>query len=178
MHLIKGPCLLVWCFSLHASFYILFFLWTWSFSMPFSIMTPPHYYDVIHFSTDLDENCTIYVPEETLRKMLEICTTKTPFRNTNGNIYVQTEGVSMGNPLGPTFANFYMCNLENSVLPTFSLNWLDIIANQFNDILNLKEQFEQNSVLKFTSEIETKKSMPFLDVLIRKEYQTFPPPFM
>ena len=84
-----------------------------------------------------------------------------------------TEGVSMGNPLGPTFANFYMCNLENSVLPTFSLNWLDIIANQFNDILNLKEQFEQNSVLKFTSEIETKKSMPFLDVLIRKQYQTF-----
>ena len=28
-------------FSLHASFYILLFPWTWSFSMPFSIMTLP-----------------------------------------------------------------------------------------------------------------------------------------
>ena len=40
-------------------------------------------------------------------------------------------------------------------------------------IIYLKEQFEQNSVLKFTFEIDTKKSMPFLDVHIRKENQTF-----
>ena len=61
MHLIKGPYVLVWYFSLHATFYILFFLWTWSFSMPFSIMTSPRYYDVTHFLTDLNENCTAYV---------------------------------------------------------------------------------------------------------------------
>ena len=51
----------VWYFSLHASFYILFFVWTWSFSMPFFIMTLPSYYDVTHFSTDLNENCRTYV---------------------------------------------------------------------------------------------------------------------
>ena len=62
MHLIKGPYVLLWYFILHASFYILFFVWTWSFSMPFSIMTSPHYYDgVTHFLADLDENCTAYV---------------------------------------------------------------------------------------------------------------------
>ena len=61
MHLIKGPYVIVWYFSLHASFNILFFLWTWSFSMPFSIMTSPRYYDVTHFLTDLNENCTAYV---------------------------------------------------------------------------------------------------------------------
>ena len=76
-----------------------------------------------------------------------------------------------------------MCNLENSVLPTLSYDkplfycrYVDdicIFVDQFNDILNLKEQFEQNSVLKFTVEIETQKSMPFLDVFIRKENQTF-----
>ena len=44
-----------------SSFYILFFLWTWSFSMPFSIMTSPRYYDVTHFLTDLNENCTAFV---------------------------------------------------------------------------------------------------------------------
>ena len=60
MHLIKGPYVLVY-FRLHASFYILFFLSTWSFSMPFSIMTSPRYYDVTHFLTDLNENCTAYV---------------------------------------------------------------------------------------------------------------------
>ena len=29
--------------------------------MPFSIMTSPRYYDVTHFLTDLNENCTAYV---------------------------------------------------------------------------------------------------------------------
>ena len=43
------------------SFYILFFLWTWSFFMPFSIMTSPCYYDVTHFLIYLNENCTAYV---------------------------------------------------------------------------------------------------------------------
>ena len=53
MHLIKGRYVLAWYFSLHVSFYILFFLWTWSFFMPFSIMTSPRYYDVTHFLTNL-----------------------------------------------------------------------------------------------------------------------------
>ena len=30
-------------------------------SMPFSIMKSPRYYDVTHFLTDLNENCTAYV---------------------------------------------------------------------------------------------------------------------
>ena len=34
------------------------------FSIPFSIMTSPHYYDVTHFLTDLHENCTAYVKLE------------------------------------------------------------------------------------------------------------------
>ena len=35
-----------------------------------------------------------------------------------GNLYVQTEGVAMGSPLRPTFANFYMDDLENRVFKT------------------------------------------------------------
>ena len=30
--------------------------------------------------------------------------------------YVQNDGVSRGSPLGPTFADFYMCHLENKLL--------------------------------------------------------------
>ena len=41
------------------------FLWTWSFSMKFSIMTSPRYYDVTHFLTDPNEICTAYVKLET-----------------------------------------------------------------------------------------------------------------
>ena len=61
MHLIEGQYVLVWYFSLHALFYILFFLWTRSFSMKFSIMTSQRYCDVTHFLTDSNENCTAYV---------------------------------------------------------------------------------------------------------------------
>ena len=64
MHLIKGPYVLIWYFSLHASFYILFSLWTWSFSVSFSIMTSPCYCDVTHLLTDPNENCTGYVKLE------------------------------------------------------------------------------------------------------------------
>ena len=51
------------CMIFQSSCFILYFifLWTWSFSMPFSIMTSPRYYDVTRFLTDLDENFTTYV---------------------------------------------------------------------------------------------------------------------
>ena len=43
-----------------------------------------------------------------LRKLLLTCTTEVPFHDHLGNIYVQTDGVSMGSVLGPIFSNFYM----------------------------------------------------------------------
>ena len=46
-----------------------------------------------------------------LRKTLLTCATEVPFHDHLGNIYVQTDGVSMGSVLGPIFCNFYM--LEN-----------------------------------------------------------------
>ena len=64
MHLIKGPYVLVWYFSLHALFYILFFLWTLVF-----------FYEIFHnsvitllwchsFFTYPGENCTAYIKLE------------------------------------------------------------------------------------------------------------------
>ena len=49
--------------------------------------------------------------------MLELCTKEAPFLSPTGEIYQQIEGVAMGSPLGPTFANFYMGDLENKILP-------------------------------------------------------------
>ena len=53
--------------------------------------------------------------KEGLRTLLKICTTKTPFRSPNGDIYQQVDGVSMGTPLGQIFANFYASHLEETV---------------------------------------------------------------
>ncbi|XP_076047362.1 uncharacterized protein LOC143028892 [Oratosquilla oratoria] len=56
------------------------------------------------------------IPEEIMKHLLLACTTESPFRSPSGQLYLQVEGVAMGSPLGCTFAEFYMCNLENKVL--------------------------------------------------------------
>ena len=44
---------------------------------------------------------------DTMRKLPQVCTSETPFHFC-GKTYVQIDGKSMGSPLGPTFADFYM----------------------------------------------------------------------
>ena len=56
--------------------------------------------------------------QDILRDLLLICTTETPFRAPDKSIYQQIDGVSMGTPLGPMLANFYMCHLENTASKT------------------------------------------------------------
>ena len=56
------------------------------------------------------------LPRNILAQLLRSCTTQAPFKSHDGNLYLQIERVAMGSPLGPTFANFYMGNLEQSVL--------------------------------------------------------------
>ena len=123
------------------------------------------------------------IPRNIMKHLLEICTTKTPFRNLDGDLFVQKEGVSMGSALGPTFANFYMCHLENKVLkdnripkPLLYIRYIDdicVVVNNFECLVMLKQALEDNSVLKFTFETEVKKSMPFLDVLITRNGTKF-----
>ena len=111
-----------------------------------------------------------------LRQLLKICTTETPFTSPSGTIHQQTDGVSMGTPLGPTFANFYMSNLENktftavpSIKPQVYCRYVDdilLVIDNFKQLEILKETFQQNSQLNFTFEIETCKNISFLDTLI------------
>ena len=46
------------------------------------------------------------ISEVILRNLLLLCTKEAPFRSPEGKLYCQKEGVAMGSPLGPTFANF------------------------------------------------------------------------
>ena len=64
------------------------------------------------------EHSTIPPPniqKQVLEQLLHICTSETPFKH-NGQVYKQINGVSMGSPLGPTFADFYMSYVENYLL--------------------------------------------------------------
>ena len=109
-----------------------------------------------------------------LQKLFLICTTEVPFHDHLGNIYVQTDGVSMGSILGPIFSNFYMSNLENRIFnsiknPPIYLRYVDdilIFANNINKINILLDTFQKNSVLNFTHELNKNNKISFLDVLI------------
>ena len=117
------------------------------------------------------------IPKAILRQLLIICTTKCPFRNFDGQLFIQKDGVSMGSPLGPTFASYYMCNLENKAFtelttkPPIYCRYIDdcmLGINNINELHNLKSYFEENSILNFTYEIETNKKLAFLDVLLHR----------
>ena len=117
------------------------------------------------------------LPRDLLKTMLRICTTEAPFRCPSGNLYVQTDGVAMGSPLGVLFANAYMCAVEKKTLsklvkqPVFYKRYVDDICLQVTDtqaLEVLKRTLEEHSVLKFTYEVEENKKLHFLDMTVSK----------
>ena len=108
-----------------------------------------------------------------LRELLLACTTEAPFRAPDGHLYKQVDGVAMGSPLDVLFANVYMCFVENQVLqnmeskPYIYKRYIDDIFLQIESEAHLEElrdKFEQCSVLKFTYEVGIQGKLPFLDV--------------
>lgn len=123
------------------------------------------------------------ISENLLREMLKICTTRTPFKHVNGDIYIQREGVSMGCCLGPTFSEFYMCHLENRVFeqypnlkPKLYTRYVDdifVVVDDIAKIDDVKKKFEEESVLKFTHEPEKDRKLAFLDCMVERFEQKY-----
>ena len=114
------------------------------------------------------------VPRITLRHLLLLCTTSSPFMWKNA-LFKQVDGVSMGSPLGPLYADFYMSSLENEVIPEFSddvilyRRYVDdsfLILNKNSSIEQIKQKLEEHSCLKFTHENEADDGLNFLDVFV------------
>ena len=113
------------------------------------------------------------IDRDILNQLLLICTTKTPFEH-NGQTFLQSDGVSMGSPLGPTFADFYMSHIENKLLaetrasnPRFYKRYVDDIIAIFHSkrhIKLFKQRLQKASVLQFTHEEMKDNSFHFLDV--------------
>ena len=122
------------------------------------------------------------IPKVILKQFLELCTKEAPFKCPQGKLYLQIEGVAMGSPLGPTFANYYMGNLENHIFensdrkPHIYGRYMDDIFVQVKDeeeLIGLKNLFQENSTLNFTYELNVNSKLPFLDVLVDSSFQNF-----
>ena len=80
----------------------------------------------------------------------------------------------MGSPLGVTFANFDMCDLENKILddnphlkPTIYCRYIDdivVVTQDMTQLQDLKTAIQNNSVLTFTHEIGQNNNNYFLDI--------------
>lgn len=81
------------------------------------------------------------IKRRTFEKLLLKCTTQVPFTDPNGTTYIQIDGVSMGSPQGPTFAEYYMIHLENKIFPD-SKNKSTIYARYVDDIFIASESVQ------------------------------------
>ena len=119
-----------------------------------------------------------------LENLLMTCTTEAPFRSPDNKLYYQVEGVMMGSPLGPTFADFYMCDLENKVLqdqnirPTTYCRYVDdiyVVVRDEDHLNELKNELQRASVVQFTTELSANNKLAFLDIEVEVRngrYQT------
>ena len=103
----------------------------------------------------------------------------------NDNYYQQIEGMGMGSPLGPTFANVFMCFHESNWLidcppefkPLHYFRYLDDTFLLFKEKSHSDSFFSylnsQHPSINFTIELEKDDKLPFLDVMIRRHGNSF-----
>ena len=114
------------------------------------------------------------------KKMLELSVMDTHFIFNNA-VFKQIDGMAMGSPLGPTFANIFMCHLEELFLDQCPLNFKPIFYKRYVDdtfvlfrekhhatlFLEFINSFHAN--ISFTKEEESDNQLSFLDVNIFRE---------
>jgi hypothetical protein len=118
--------------------------------------------------------------EEELKRLLIVCTQESHFQF-DGKYYDQIDGVAMGSPLGPLFANAFMSNFERKHMNRLNelgiKKWWRYVDDIFAS-LEKKEQAdeileflnEQHPNIRFTIEHEENNRLPFLDTaVVRRE---------
>ena len=114
--------------------------------------------------------------KRTLKKLLLDTCTKTAF-SFNGQLYEQTDGVSMGGSLGPLLANIIMAELEAQVVRPlladgtikFYTRFVDdtLLLIKEEDIERIKQELERfDANLKFTYDKFENENPHFLDIEI------------
>jgi len=114
--------------------------------------------------------------KQELSKLLIVCTQQSHFQF-NNDFFDQVDGVSMGSPLGPLFANIFMADFEKKTMEQLSRLGVNKWLRYVDDIFaTLKDKTTANSILdflnkqhpniKFTIEKEESNSLPFLDTRV------------
>ncbi len=113
--------------------------------------------------------------------LLEIATCSSMF-TFKDKLFTQIDGVAMGSPLGPSYANAFLCYHEQSWLDLCPLDFKPIFYRRYVDdtFLIFKDPSHipkfsnylnsKHPNIKFTYEVEKDKELPFLDVLIKNDF--------
>ncbi|CAF1345844.1 unnamed protein product [Adineta ricciae] len=125
-----------------------------------------------------DDWCIVCKNRYEMRYLLETTTKETNFIF-NDKIYSQTNGIAMGSPLGPLFADIYVNYLEERLLPRLKRNgllyWKRYVDDTFaivekhanvEKIVDILNSFDNDIV--FTFEEEKHNCLPFLDILVTR----------
>ena len=73
----------------------------------------------IYHHKELDTSIT----KSEMKEMLTLCTKNVHFTY-NRKIFVQTDGVAMGSPLGPVLADIIMTEIEKTLLPDIYVRYI------------------------------------------------------
>ena len=99
----------------------------------------------------------------------------------NNNLYIQQDGVAMGSPLAPTFANAFLGHYEKIWLEQCPPSFKPLVYKRYVDdtflLFNNPEQIpkflaylnSKHNNIKFTVELENNNSLPFLDILLTRD---------
>jgi len=122
--------------------------------------------------------------KDSFKKLLHIAAHHSVFSYDN-DLYTQTDGVAMGSPLGPSYANAFLCYHEHNWLiqcppefkPIYYRRYIDDTfvmfkhpshVNLFLNYLNSKHQS-----IKFTCETQQNNQLPFLDMYVTNDNGRF-----
>ena len=118
------------------------------------------------------------IPKQQMRDLLLLCTKNVHF-SYNRDIYTQADGVAVGSPLGPVLAGIFMVELERTILPTLKEHMSPWKRYVDDTISYIKEESIEHVLSKlngyhdnidFTYETENDGKLPFLDVLVIRNY--------
>ena len=116
------------------------------------------------------------ISKSTFMELIVTATSSVEF-SFDETMYLQTDGVAMGSPLGPTLATIFLGYYERNILnivgaPLYYCRYVDdtfAIFNNENECDNFERRLNLlHPSLQFTSEKENNNKLSFLDVLVEK----------
>ena len=131
-----------------------------------------------------DVNVVLGLSRKLFKQFLDLAVMNSYFLF-NGKFYQQIEGLGMGIPLGPTFANIFMCHHERKWLekcpiefcPVFYRRYIDDTFLLFKDPSHCDKFLNylntQHSRIRFTVEKENNGKLQFLDTVITRKNNIF-----